>query len=316
MKISVVVTVLNEEASISELIDSLLHQSRKPDEIVIVDGGSTDQTPIIVKTYQINDKKIRLFIEKSNIASGRNLAIKRAKYPIVTQIDGGCIAHNDWLEKITAPFKDKDVGLSAGFYQMIGTTDFQSAIAPFHGVCARRFDMRTFMPSGRSMAFRKSVWEKVGGYSESLENAGEDTLFNYKVLKNKIKIVRVPDALVDWELPNTLSESCKKLFYYAKGDAQSGIWWHPAQRLATHNIKIISVFLRYILIIFLFLAGLDTPILMYLLIILINFYLFWKIFKLEDVVHQPKAKLWLPIIQVSADLCVMAGFVSGMLQRR
>ena len=53
MKVSLVVTVLNEEPSIAALLESILSQTKKADEIVIVDGGSTDKT-IDISAYNIN----------------------------------------------------------------------------------------------------------------------------------------------------------------------------------------------------------------------------------------------------------------------
>ncbi len=99
------------------------------------------------------------------------------------------------------------------------------------------------------MAFRKNLWEKIGGYSEKLERAGEDTLFFFHAVKRNVRIVRVEEALVFWEETKTftLKDSLRKFYYYAKGDSQAGIWWHPTKQLASHNIKISVIYLRYLL---------------------------------------------------------------------
>jgi glycosyltransferase involved in cell wall biosynthesis len=315
MKVSVVTTILNEENSIGPLLDSLLVQTKKPDEIVIVDGGSGDRTVEIIEEYRRKTKRIKLVMEKGSIAHGRNVAVRKAKYKIVAQIDGGCVAEKHWLARITEPFKDDEMGVVAGFYKMVGESCFQEAVAPFHGVPERRYDPRVFLPSGRSVAFRKEVWRKVGGYSESLERAGEDTLFNYHIFRSGVKIVRVKKAIVYWKLPRTLRESMKKLYYYAKGDGQALIWWHPAQRLSTHSIKIFSVFGRYLFAMVFLVAGFSVPIFFYVLLVMAVFYMCWAVYKTEDVVYQFCAKLWVPAIQFSCDLMVMAGFVTGLLTR-
>jgi glycosyltransferase involved in cell wall biosynthesis len=315
MKVSVVATVLNEEENISSLLDSLLNQTQKPDEIVIVDGGSTDKTQEIIKDYSHKHSLIHLFVEPGSISHGRNSAVNHAKNQIIAQIDAGCIAHETWLEKIIKPFENPDVGLVAGFYHMKGEGPFAEAIAPFHGVPPHRYDPRSFMPSGRSMAFKKEVWQKVGGYSENLERAGEDTLFNYKILKENIKIVRVKDAIVDWELPKDFRESLDKLYHYAQGDAQGGIWWHPAQRLHTHNIRILTIFARYLAGLFLLSLSMFIPFVFSLAIFAVAGYIIWSINKTKDVVFSPKAKLWVPVIQISSDLTIMAGFLKGLSKK-
>jgi glycosyltransferase involved in cell wall biosynthesis len=317
MKVSLCVTIYNEESSISALIDSLLSQTKKPDEIIIVDGGSLDKTVEIVRHYQKKDKRIKLVIEPGSIAHGRNTSIELAKYPIIASIDAGCIAKNDWLEKITQPFINKEIGLVAGFYHMGAKNSLQQAMVIFHGVPPQRFDPENFLPSARSVAFRKDLWLEVGGYSEKLAKTGEDTLFFYNIVKTKTRIARVEEAVVYWEDPKnyTLLTFLKKSFEYAKGDAEVGILWHPSQRFTSHNIKVVAIFARYIVGLILFAAILFRGLTPLLLLVLIFLYLFWSIWKWRDVIKDMRVRLWLPVVQVTSDLAVMLGFVAGLTGR-
>lgn len=313
MNVSVVATVCNEEQSIKALLDSLLKQSLNPSEIVIVDGGSTDKTVQIIQDYQKKNKLINLIIDPGTISHGRNVAIKNAKYSIIAQTDAGCVADKNWLKKLIHHFANPSVKVVAGFYQMLTNTPFERALAAFVGVHKKRFDPRVFLPSGRSVAFRKSVWKEVGGYSEKLQRAGEDTLFNYLVVKKGIEIVREPNAIVNWQVPENLSQAVKKFFSYSFGDAQAKIWWHPSQRLATHNIKITLLFARYVLgLIFFNLAFVER---IFGLILVVGFvlYLFWSIWKMNDIVTDWRAKLWLPVIQIASDIAVLSGFIAGTI---
>ncbi len=314
MEVSVCVTVLNEEGSIKGLLESLLRQTKKPDEIVVVDGGSTDKTVEVLKRYRRRVKIVEA--PGTSIAQGRNLAIKKAKHDIIAQVDAGCVAMRDWLEKIIKPFKNKKIDIVAGFYDMVGESGFQKAVAPFLGIPPNRFDKDKFMPSARSMAFRKKVWEEVGGYSEKLERAGEDTLFVYQALKKGFKIARVKSARVEWEIPKNFFEVIKKFYVYAKGDAQAGIWWDPQKRLASHNIKILSVYARYLVGFGFLFCFFKNPALPAILIVLVLLYSFWSVWKMRDVVKDWKARLWLPIIQISSDWAVMIGFLVGSIGNR
>lgn len=167
------------------------------------------------------------------------------------------------------------------------------------------------------MAFRKDLWLEVGGYSEKLDKTGEDTLFFYNIVKTKIRIARVEEALVYWEdLKNyTLLTFLKKSFSYAKGDAKSGILWHPSQRFTSHNIKVLSIFARYIIGLILLAAVIFKGLSPLSLLILIFLYLFWSIWKWRDVIKGIGGRFWLPIVQVSSDFAVMSGFVAGVTQR-
>ena len=212
MKVSICITVFNEEKSVSALIESLLKQTKKPGEIIIVDGGSEDRTVEIIRHCQKKDRRIKLLVESGSVAHGRNVSIELAKYPIIASTDAGCVAKKNWLEKITEPFKHKEVGLVAGFYHMAAKNSMQKAMNVYHGVLPRHFDPTSFLPSARSVAFRKKIWEKVGGYSEKLDKAGEDTLFFYEVVKTETRIARVEEEIVYWKEPVnfSLKDSVKK----------------------------------------------------------------------------------------------------------
>jgi len=316
VKVSVVTTVLNEEKTIGSLLDSLLGQSKKADEIIVVDGGSSDRTVQIIKHYQKKNKKIKLLVEKGNIAHGRNLGIEVAGNDIIATTDAGCVPHPDWLEKITRPFDvHLAVDLVAGFYDMPVNTPMQKAISVYLGIHPKRYDPETFLPSTRSVAFRKQLWERVGGFNEKLDKAGEDTQFFYNIVKTGIRIIRVGEARVDWKEFEHISfkEAMRKFFNYAKGDAQSKICWHPTKKLMSHNIKVIFIFIRYLFGLFLLFQSINSPLLFRLLEILIVLYIFWPIWKWRDVIDDFQTKLWLPVIQISSDFAVMAGFLYGLL---
>ena len=127
MNISVCITVFNEEGTIAPLLDSLLNQSKKPDQIIIVDGGSNDRTVEIIRHYQRKDGRIKLLVEKCSRARGRNLSVEIAKGDIIAMTDAGCLPAKDWLKKLTTPFNTKKVDVSAGFYEMTGNSSLQKA---------------------------------------------------------------------------------------------------------------------------------------------------------------------------------------------
>jgi len=318
MNVSVCITVLNEEKSIGKLLDSLLCQSKKADEIIIVDGESEDKTIDIIKHYQKKDKRIRYLVEPGTIAHGRNVSIDVAKGDIVALTDAGCIAKPDWLEKLVYPFKHENVGIVAGFYDMPASTPMNQAINVFHGVPQERFNSINFLPSARSVAFRKEVWDRIGGFDEKLERAGEDTKFFYEAVRKSVKIVRVKEARVVWQecADFSLKDSIEKMYYYAKGDSQAKIWWHPSQQLSSHNIIIFSIFFRYFVGIVLLIYSFTNPPFLYLLLSLLIFYLIWSILKWKDVVRNWRGRLWLPIVQITGDLAVMSGFIGGIFQKK
>jgi glycosyltransferase involved in cell wall biosynthesis len=312
MKVSVVVTVLNEELTITKLIDSLLIQTSKADEIVIVDGGSTDKTIGIIKRYQKITKNIRLLQFRTSRAEARNIGVNASKCEIIATTDAGCIAEKHWLKRLVEPFKDNKVDVVAGFYKMIGESHFTKALSVFLGVTLSKFDNR-FLPSARSLAFRKTIWQKVGGFPEDLKDTAEDTMFNYKIVTLVAKIVRVKDAIVYWRLPSTYINAVKKIYFYAKGDAKSGIWWHPIKKFSTHNIKISLIYLRYLIGLYILLLTMIYKFLELPLILVIIFYMFWAFRKVYIETDDFWAGLFGVLLQFTSDIAIMSGFFVGII---
>jgi glycosyltransferase involved in cell wall biosynthesis len=310
MNISICITTLNEERTIGVLLDSLLRQSKKPTKIIIVDGGSGDKTVEIIRHYQQKDGRIKLLVEPCSRARGRNLAVEIAKEDIIAMTDAGCIADKNWLKNLTAPFVTGRVDVSAGFYKMVGESSFQKAESVFLGVRPANFNY-SFLPSTRSIAFTKKIWEEVGGFPENLEGAAEDTVFNYKLIKAKAKFSRVKDAIVEWGMPASIFNFQFKIFHYAKGDVKSKIWIFPGKNLMSHNIKSLFILFRYLIGITLLVFSLKYHALLPVLIILFLIYLIWAFRKIFLAFGDYRVAFWGPTLQITSDFGVMRGFLAG-----
>lgn len=315
MKISICITVFNEEDTIDTLLDSLVHQTQRPYEIVVVDGGSTDRTLKKLRSYQNKFKYLKVFTSKGNIAHGRNISIEKAYGEIIVLIDAGCRAYSDWLLRITEPLNNKNVGLVAGFYHMLHKTSLQKALNCFQGTLPKDFNKKTFLPSARSVAFRKSVWKQIGGFDETLQNAGEDSKFFYEVVVQGINIVRVKEAVVEWYETRELSllSSFRKFYSYAKGDGESGIWWHPHKRFFSHNIKIMTIFGRYGIFGIFLVLSIFLPEYRVIVIGLIVIYSIWSYIKVYRLTRDIRAGFWGIVIQMTSDWAVMMGFIAGTM---
>lgn len=307
IKISFITTVLNEEENISALLNSLRIQSKKPSEIIVVDGGSKDTTVEIIKSYKKKFNKIhidfRLLIYPGNRSVGRNIAIKNARGDIIVCADAGCILDRDWIKNLLLPFKKKNTTVVAGYYKGLSENIFQKCLIPYVLVMPDKVNENKFLPAGRSMAFRKSVWEKIGGFPEKYSH-NEDYVFANVIKKNKIKIFFAKNAIAYWLPRKNIHEAFVMFYRFALGDAQAKIF----------RPKVAFIFFRYLLgIIILFFAfTFRSYFILYSLCLIILVYIIWSIVKNYKYVKDLRAIYILPCIQFVSDAAVISGTIVGL----
>lgn len=246
--ISLIATVLNEGQSMHRLMRSLVAQTRLPDEIVIVDGGSSDDTVAILQSYT-DRLPLRVLVEAGcNISEGRNLAITAAQGDIIAVTDAGVTVDPHWLERIVQPLLDNPTcQMVGGFFTPDYTNAFELAMSATVLPLADEINPATFLPTSRSVAFRKTVWEAVDGYPEWLDYC-EDLIFDLRVklfIGDAVnKLAFAPDALVAFRPRGSLRSFFKQYYLYARGDGKSDLWRkRHAARYLTYLVALPAVFL-------------------------------------------------------------------------
>ena len=306
MKISFIATVFNEESSIRSFLNSLIKQTKLPDEVVIVDGGSTDNTFSVISDFrfQISNKNVKIILKKGNRSVGRNTAIKHATGNVIVCSDAGCVFDERWIENIIKPFSDKKIDVVAGYYDSIAKTVFQKCLIPYVLVMSDKVDPKIFLPATRSMAFTKSIWENIGGFDEKF-SFNEDYIFAKKLKKIGAKIAFVKGAVVYWLPRKNLQETFVMFYRFAKGDAQAKIL----------RPKVLFLILRYLvgLVLVLFYLSARSNYVLLAICTLLFLYLLWAVWKNYKYVKDVKAFFWLPILQITSDIAVLAGTMIGFL---
>ena len=221
---SVVVTVRNEAGSIDRLLGGLARQSRPADEVIVVDGGSTDGTAERARAHAGRLPGLRVLLAPgSNISRGRNVGIASAAGPLVAVTDAGCVPDPEWLARLVAGLEaDPGVGLVSGVVRPETATHLEACIA----VCSLAFELRIgdlrFFPTARTLAFRRVVWEAVGGFPEHLD-FGEDTAFIVAATGRGARLTLAPEAVVTWRPRRSYREVVRQFFHYADGAARAGL---------------------------------------------------------------------------------------------
>lgn len=221
---SLIITVLNENKSLGRWLSSIAEQSLLPDELVIVDGGSTDGTWELVQKMELAGVRSVSAQKIGNISSGRNEAIRLASSEVIVVTDAGCTYDKDWFKKISEPFANGANVVATGFGPWLEPSDSQRwyLIAAATTPSPREF-AKDWLPSSRSVAFRKTVWEQVGGYPEWLPIC-EDVIYDLKIKKAGFKIEYVRESLVAWRPRPSFKSYFMQLFRYTRGDGHGKLW--------------------------------------------------------------------------------------------
>lgn len=313
MKISVIVTVLNEEKTIKALLNGLVLQSRTPDEVVIVDGGSTDATWAILEASRERIKKfpLKIFQKKGNRSLGRNFAMAQAKHELIAITDAGCVPHHHWLRALETKMNEatnKRNAVVAGYYEAIAKTSFEEAAVPYFLVMPDQVSYDDFLPATRSMMVHRAVLDKVGRFNESLSD-NEDYEFakrveRYQAQNKKPVLYFTSEAVVKWQPPSTLFQFAKTIFRFARGDVRSGII----------RPKVVFLFGRYgvgilVSLLLVMVTSLTTALAFIFLAALT--YFGWAVAK--NYRYASRGWFWLPLLQLTADLMVMSGSLAALL---
>ncbi len=330
MRISLIVTVLNEAQALPRLLDSMAMQTSAPDEIVIVDGGSTDATLEILRAHAARVPLKILSQPGANISQGRNAAIRAATGDVICSTDAGVWLDERWMEEITRLFEDgrrttddgrqsasvlrppSSVDVVSGFFLPDPHGAFETALAATTLPALADIRPDKFLPSSRSIAFRKSAWEKVGGYPEWLDFC-EDLVFDFALRAAGCRFTFAPRAIIHFRPRPDLRAFCKQYYQYARGDGKANLWF------TRHVIRYLTYLVALPGVIALTIAAplLALP----LWLIGAAFMSFTPYKRLApmlrgmSLIDKLCAVAWAPIIRVTGDIAKMIGYPVGVAWR-
>jgi glycosyltransferase involved in cell wall biosynthesis len=257
--VSVVVTVLNEGPELAGSVRALLGQLAPGDELVLVDGGSTDGSVTALDPHPA----LRVLVEHgAGISAGRNAGVRAASHDVVVVTDAGCTPEPGFVEAMRRPFAvERPPALAQGVYRVLAATPLEAAqslacypqpaevpgatpgpdalVKAYTRVFGTGFDPRFAV--GRCVAFTRAAWTAAGGFPEDLAT-GEDVAFGLAVARHGA-CVAVPDAVVGWKQRDGLAATWRMYRGYGRAstadprmlarDAARGAAYLLAPALAT-----------------------------------------------------------------------------------
>jgi len=230
-RVSVILLTKNSASTVQKSIESIFVQTRKPDEVIVVDGNSGDGTLEAVKKYPV-----KLVTEPGlGFGHARNLGVKNASGDAVFFLDSDCYAEPDWIENALPHFdSNPEIVCVTGQTRLWNT---ESAVARFLAHVGGRINMpaeERFVQIAPTMnlALKREVIDEAGGFDETLIRC-EDTDLTYKVSQNH-KILYDPNMVIWFRGSPNLRAASRKCFRHFVG---------VGQLFAKHGLK--SSFVRF-----------------------------------------------------------------------
>ena len=204
---SIIMPVYNGKETLAKTIQSILDQSYKNYELIIVDDHSTDGSYKIAKNYASKNKKIRLYRVKINKGAPfcMNFGTNKAKYEWLGIADSDIIAPKDWLEKAN-DYTQKNLDLFGGKYVFLSKTFkkgyfikifyyFEQMLCPDKDIVYNKNNFSEPLLAGGGFFYKKRLFRDVGEFDTTIR-AGYDVLFFSLAVEQGFMVKYIPRLFV------------------------------------------------------------------------------------------------------------------------
>lgn len=245
-EVAIIIPTLNEERFISRCLNSIIKQTYEFEkmDVMIIDGGSNDNTKEIVAEYQKSHQNIRFIENKKKIQSvAFNIGIKNSTAPYIIRLD----AHAEYdskyislcIENLKQDEKRGNVGGRCNILPFNQSIWAQTNAILNHsrfGIGGAAFRVSNEAHNTDSVpfgAFPRKIIEKIGGMREDLPR-GEDNEYNSRIRKAGYKIFFDPNIISSYFARPTLGASCKQM--YANGNSIGYLYYIDREAIGIRHL--------------------------------------------------------------------------------
>jgi glycosyltransferase involved in cell wall biosynthesis len=206
--VSIVIPVYNGQAFVGRTLNSALSQSYRPIEIIVVDDGSTDETPKIIEAAAATHATIRNFRRDNHgIAATRNFGISQAKGELIAPLDADDLWHSEKIARQVEMMRASSPAVGLVYCWSIEIDESDLVIPPIvslrqrsraQGLVTEELSKGCFIESGSSPLIKRSLIDAVGGYDANLRPQGADDWKLYLMLSEVCEFAVVPEYLVGY----------------------------------------------------------------------------------------------------------------------
>lgn len=205
MKVSLVIRTLNEEKNIGKCLAGVFAQTKKPDEILIIDNCSSDRTMEIVREFQ-NKLLITVYCNPDvNYTSGLNLGAETANHEIVGFLSADCYPEPEWLENLIKTMKESKAAVVIGREEARGSDDIHYVLQRTRSH-SRQDKSVTFFENS-NIIYKKEILKKLLPFAGiGRKKGGEDTLLSIRYAEEGYRAMRSGRAVVKHNVYDSMQD--------------------------------------------------------------------------------------------------------------
>jgi cellulose synthase/poly-beta-1,6-N-acetylglucosamine synthase-like glycosyltransferase/spore germination protein YaaH/peptidoglycan/xylan/chitin deacetylase (PgdA/CDA1 family) len=230
-QVTVLIPAYNEEAAIVQTIKAALACDYPKLEILVMDDGSTDQTPNLVRANFGNDPRVRMISQPNRgKPAALNHGLEEATGEVIISIDGDTIVDPEAIPRLVRHFADPKVGAVAGNVKVINRNRWLTRWQALEYITSQNLEKRAFdllncipVVPGAVGAWRTSVLRDHHGFSG--DTVAEDTDLTLTIRREGWKILYDEDAIGRTEVPETVEALIRQRFRWTFGTLQA-VWKH------------------------------------------------------------------------------------------
>lgn len=202
--VSIIIPAYNYANYIGDCLDSVLMQSLKEWECIVVDNGSTDNTAEVVKKYQSKDSRIKYYYTNiRGVSLARNYAISISSGKYILPLDADDKIASTYLEKAIFVFNNNEnISLVYCDAMLFGSIN-RKWILPEYKFQDLLIENSIFC----SALFKKTDFEKVNGYNPNMVEGFEDWDFWIKFLSDKKQVFKINEILFYYRIKSNSRNS-------------------------------------------------------------------------------------------------------------
>jgi len=219
---SIIIPVFNRPDEVAELLESLVHQSFKKFEVILVEDGSTKTCK--KEAEQFAEKLIIQYYFKENSGQGfsRNFGFEKANGDYFIVFDSDCVIPKQYLETVDNFLNETSLDAYGGpdsadeSFTLIQKAINYSMTSIFTtgGIRGKKTHASTYHPRSFNMGISRQVYEKTGGYK--ITRMGEDIEFSIRIIENDFKVGLIEDAFVYHKRRTNLIQFYKQLHFFGR----------------------------------------------------------------------------------------------------